>query len=241
MSASDQDHCLSCTTHCLWLPVVAGAYLFPSRTSTLEISERLRQFEWLNDDSLLLLVISNLGVSGQREILPERVSIESIIGHDSPQVRVAGEEDTKEVVDFTLVPVCAIVEGCDGGYRRCLVGVALDADARVVADRKHVVNDLKALVACGIVDCGDVADLGELGSGVILQEVEDGKNSLWRDVDDQLVLPDGEPRAQCQTKDASTLSGNLVHTAGSIWAGLRAGTGRIGAWPLLCPGTCPRG
>jgi len=59
-----------------------------------------------------------------------------------------------------------------------------------VADRKHVVDNLEALVAGGVVDSGDIADLGELGGGVVLEEVEDGEDSGGGNVDDELIFPD---------------------------------------------------
>ena len=59
----------------------------------------------------------------------------------------------------------------------------IDADARVVADGEHVVDDLEALVAGRVVDSGDVADLCEFGGGVVFEEGEDGDDAVGRDVD----------------------------------------------------------
>ena len=61
-----------------------------------------------------------------------------------------------------------------------------------MADRKHVVDNLEALVAGRIIDSGDVADLGEFGGGVILEEVENGEDSGGGNVDDKLIFPDRE-------------------------------------------------
>jgi hypothetical protein len=52
-----------------------------------------------------------------------------------------------------------------------------------VADGEHVVDDLEALVAGRVVDSGDVADLCELGGGVVFEEGEDGDDAVRRDVD----------------------------------------------------------
>lgn len=103
------------------------------------------------------------------------------------------EEDTEEIVDFTLVPVGAVVERCDGRDGRGLVRVGLHPDARVVTDGQHVVDDLETLVAGGVVYGGDVGDLGELGGGVVFEEGEGGNDAGGRDVDGELILPDGEP------------------------------------------------
>jgi hypothetical protein len=62
-----------------------------------------------------------------------------------------------------------------------------------VTDGQHVVDDLEALVLGGVVDGGDVGDLGVLGGCVVLEEGEDGEDTGRGDVDGDLILPDGEP------------------------------------------------
>ena len=79
---------------------------------------------------------------------------------------MSDEEDAKEIVDFPLVPVCAVVEGRYAGNGRRLVGVRLDADARVVADTEEVVDHFKSVRAGGVVAACDARDLGELGGCV---------------------------------------------------------------------------
>ena len=111
------------------------------------------------------------------------MSIETVVGHDAPQIGVADEEDTEQIVDLTLVPVGTVVKTGDGGHRRCLIGVGLHANARVVADGKQVVDNLEALVAGGVVNSGDVADLRVLGGSVVFEEGEDGDDAVGRDVD----------------------------------------------------------
>ena len=170
-------------TYLLRLAVVTWSDLHPCRTTTLKVPEGLCELERLNDNALLLLVVSELGVSSQGEVLPQWVAVEAVVGHDASEIGVADEEDTEHVVDLTLVPVGTVVEACDGGYGRSLVGVGLDADARVVADGEHVVDDLEALVAGRVVDGGDVADLCEFGGSVVFEEGEDGDDAVGRDVD----------------------------------------------------------
>lgn len=168
---------------------MAGADLLPGGATTLKVSESLGQLERLDNDALLLLIIANLGVTSQREILAERVAVETVVGHDATKIGVADEEDTEQVVDLALVPVCAIVESAKRRNRSGLVGVGLDTNASVVADREHVVDDLEALVTGRVVDGSDVADCGELGGGVVFEEVEDGEDGRRGNVDDELILP----------------------------------------------------
>jgi hypothetical protein len=170
-------------THLLRLAVVTRSNLFPRRTATLKVPEGLCKLERLDNDALLLFVVSNFSVSGQGEVLPQWVSVETVVGHDASQVGVANEEDTEHVVDLTLIPVGAVVKTCDGGYGRCLIGVGLHADARVVADGEQVVDDLEALVAGRVVDGSDIADLGELGCGVVFEEGENREDAIGGDVD----------------------------------------------------------
>lgn len=121
------------------------------------------------------------------------MAVETIVGHNAAQVGVANEKDTEQIVDFAFVPVGAIVEVTQRWNGGGLVSVGLDPQARVVADGEHVVDNLETLVLSGVVDGGDVGNLGVLGGGVVLQEVEDGEDTRWGNVDGELVLPDGEP------------------------------------------------
>lgn len=116
------------------LAVVTRPNLFPDTRSTLEVTERLGKLQGFGDNALLLLVVANLSVSGQREVLAQRVALETVVRHDASQVGVAGEEDTEQVVDLALVPVGAVKEAGDARHWGRLVGVGLNADARVVAD-----------------------------------------------------------------------------------------------------------
>lgn len=105
---------------------------------------------------------------------------------------MANKEDAKQVVDLSLIPVGTVIQAADARNRGGLVGVRLDPNARVVANTEQVVDDLESLVLGRVVDGSDIADLGVLGGGVVLEEREDGNDTLGRDVDGQFVLPDRE-------------------------------------------------
>lgn len=179
-------------THRVRSTIGTAANLFPGRASSLEVTECLRKLKRLVHDALLLLIVSNLGVTGQWEVLAKRMAVESIIGQHTAEIGMAGEEDTKHVVHFTFVPESAVEEAGHTGYGLCLVAVRLDADTRVVADTEHVVDNLESLVAGGIVDRSYIGDLGVLGGGMVLEEGHDGDQAGWGNVDGELVLPDGE-------------------------------------------------
>lgn len=111
---------------------------------------------------------------------------------------MSDKEDTKQVVDFSLVPVGSVVQIAQAGNWSCLVCVCLDPQARVVADAEHVVDDLEALVLGGVVDSCDVRDLGVLGGSVVLEEGKGWDDARRWDVNGQLILPDGEPRVRLE-------------------------------------------
>ena len=56
---------------------------------------------------------------------------------------MVGKEDSKHVPDLPLVPVCSGKDGGGGLNGGQLVGVGLDANARVETERQQVVNNLK--------------------------------------------------------------------------------------------------
>lgn len=167
--------------------------LFPSCSTSFEVSEGLRKLQRLHDNPLLLLVVSDFGVPSQGEILPQWVPIEAVISHDPSQIWMVDEEDAEQIVHLALVPVGAVVKRREAGHRRGFVRVRLDADARVVTHGQHVVDDLKSLVAGRVVDGSDVRYLRKLGGCVVFEEGKGRDHARGRDVDCELILPHREP------------------------------------------------
>ena len=62
-----------------------------------------------------------------------------------------------------------------------------------MSHRQQVVNDFEPIGLRRIVDGCDVTDLGVLGGGVVLQEGENGNDTLGWYVDGKFVFPDREP------------------------------------------------
>lgn len=82
---------------------------------------------------------------------------------------MTGEEDTKHVIYLTLVPIGTAKQAGDARDGSSLVGVCLDSDSRVVANRKKVVDNFESVVPSREVGGCDSANLCELGSGVIFK------------------------------------------------------------------------
>ena len=65
------------------------------------------QLHRLVDDALLLVVVAQLDIAGEREVLAQREALEAVVGQDAAQVRMTGEEDAVQVEGFALEPVGA--------------------------------------------------------------------------------------------------------------------------------------
>ena len=120
------------------------------------------------------------------------MSIETIVGHDTAQIRVTGEENTEHIIHLTLVPQGTLEKASDTGDGGGLITVGLDTDTGVETDTEQVVDNLKALITGGEVDTSNVGDLGELSSSVVLQEAHNGKDTGGSSVNGKLILPDSE-------------------------------------------------
>lgn len=120
------------------------------------------------------------------------MTLESIIGQDATEIGVSSKEDSVHVPSLTLEPVDRVEETGQRGDGRDLVGVGLDTNAAVEADREAVVDDLEAVGARGVVDSTHIHDLLELGVGVVAQELHDRQERIGCDVDGELILVDRE-------------------------------------------------
>ena len=58
-----------------------------------------------------------------------------------------------------------------------------------MTNAKHVVDDLKSLIAGREVDSRDIGDLGELGGSVVLEEANHGKDTSGSGIHCELILP----------------------------------------------------
>jgi hypothetical protein len=108
----------------------------------VELPELLGELHGLHHHALHLVVIADLHVAGEGEVAALRVALKAVVGEDAAEVGFVGEEDAVHVPNLTLVPVGRTVNfhrGLDGAQ---LVGVRLDADARVIAERQQVVDQL---------------------------------------------------------------------------------------------------
>ena len=59
---------------------------------------------------LLVLVVAQFDIAGQREILAQRMPFETVIGQDAAQIRVVAEIDAEQVPGLALPPAGTAVE-----------------------------------------------------------------------------------------------------------------------------------
>src|SRR3954452_1558375 len=153
----------------LLVPRQAVARTFPRREE-IEIAEFLGEAHLLVHDALLLVVVADLHEPGERKILAQRMALEAVVGEQPAHVRMAGEDDTVEIVGLALEPVGAGKDADDGSDRRLLVDLELHPDAQVQLGREQMVDDVEAALAPGPVDRRDVEQAQELAALVVAQE-----------------------------------------------------------------------
>jgi len=68
-----------------------------------------------------------------------------------------------------------------------LIGVGLNADARIVAQREQIVDHLESVLATGHIHAGNVNQVGKLRLMMILKELQHGHHALWRNKHLQLI------------------------------------------------------
>lgn len=103
---------------------------------------------------------------------------------------MSDEENAKQIICLTFIPVGTIVKTGDRRNRCSFISIRLDANARVVVDGEQVIDNLKAVTPCGVINASDVGNLSVLCSRMVLEEFEDGKDSRRWNINRQLVLPD---------------------------------------------------
>src|SRR5258708_4776905 len=107
---------------------------FPGREE-IEIAEFLREPHRLVDDALLLVVVAHLDEAGEREVLAQRMALETVVGEQAAHVGVIDEHDAVKVPHLALEPLGAGKFREDRRHWRRLVGLNLYADACVLARR----------------------------------------------------------------------------------------------------------
>src|SRR5262249_57974568 len=142
---------------------------FPRREE-IEVTEFLREAHRLVHDALLLVVVAHLHESGEREILAQRMALESVIRQQPAHVRMPGKEYAVKVVGFALEPVRTGKHANDGRHRRRLADLDLHPDAQVLFGREEMIDHVEAPFAPRPVDRGDVDDAPELAAFVVAQE-----------------------------------------------------------------------
>ena len=104
-----------------------GAFSSPGRTwpclpraKEIEAAEFLLQLHRLVDDALLLFVVAQLDIAGQRKILAQRMTFEAVIGQDAAQIGMIGEINAEQIPRLALEPAGRAE---NAGHRRHRAGL----------------------------------------------------------------------------------------------------------------------
>ena len=92
--------------------LVAGQHLvhaLPGRQK-VEAAKFLLQPHRLVDDALLLFVVAQLDIAGQRKILAQRMPLEAVIGQNPAEVGIVGKIDAEQIPGLALPPAGATEE-----------------------------------------------------------------------------------------------------------------------------------
>src|ERR1700722_6590829 len=138
----------------------------------IELTEFLIEAHWLVAHALLRIVIAHLNETGHREVLAQRITIKAVVGQDAPQIRMTVKQHAKQVVNLTLVPVSARIDGSRAHDRRVDVGRDLDPDPTVQLRRQQMIDDVEALLALRMIDPRNIDDRNELSVRIVAQELE---------------------------------------------------------------------
>lgn len=125
------------------------------------------------------------------------------------QIRMAGEQDTKKIPSFALIPdtgsagtildlknrripisTTENTNGAGNGIGLCSIG--LDPDPAAVLDTQQMVDNFEAFLTFGVVCTTDIHDTLELALAVVTEKSENGDDSGGGDVESELVVEDGE-------------------------------------------------
>src|SRR6266511_6008632 len=115
--------------HSLLRLFIAGKHIIRSlpRAEIVKVSELLHELHRLIHDPLLLVVVTDFDVTGEREVLAQGMPLEAVIGEDAPQIWVTREQHAVEIEGLALEPVGSGKHLHDARHRRHFVGPELHA------------------------------------------------------------------------------------------------------------------
>jgi len=158
----------------------------------LEVAECLSQLQWLIHNPFALLIVTDFGIAGEREIFSEWMTFETIVCQYSSEIRMSIEENAIKIPGFPFVPVCTSENASCTWNGVCLTSLSLDPNSSLVFDAEKVVNDFKTLFTFWKVYTTDVHDAFELTLRMVSQKCQKGNDGSGCNVKSELVFEDGE-------------------------------------------------
>src|SRR5574343_1538707 len=120
--------------------------------------------DWLIDHSCLIGVVTHFNVTGNREVLAERMADEAIVGQYATQVVVSDEGNTVGIECFALEPVGTRPHAGNGIDRRktFAFGEYANPQAPVVCNGEEMHDDGKAGTLPGTISVGRIINATEI-------------------------------------------------------------------------------
>ena len=101
------------------------------RAQEIELAEFLIEPHRVVAHTLFRIVVAHLDETGHWEVLAQWVTVETVVGQDAAQIRMALEHHAEQVINLALELVSAWIDGGSAGDRGILVSLDLDSDPTV--------------------------------------------------------------------------------------------------------------
>src|SRR5690606_18594284 len=115
---------------------------FPRREK-IEVAEFLIEPDGLIEHALRFVVPAHFDKAREREILAQRMAVETVVREQSPQIRVTAEENAVKIVGLALEPERPGKNTGDRRHWRRFVGLHLQTDALVLFRRQEMIDDVE--------------------------------------------------------------------------------------------------
>jgi len=122
------------------------------------------------NDAFALFIVPDFGITSEREVFAQGVTLKTVICKNTAKVWVAAEENTVEIPSLSLVPISTTEKPNSTRDRIRLSGIRLHSDPSAMLDTQQMVDDFETFLPLGVVGTTDIHDALELTLGVITKE-----------------------------------------------------------------------
>lgn len=99
------------------------------------------------------------------------------------------EENSKKIVNLSLVPIGSFVKSRDARDRRSLIGIGFYSDSRVMPDAEEIVYNLKPVAFSWVIDGCDIGHHRVFSGCMVFEKGHDWNDTCRRNINCEFVLP----------------------------------------------------